>query len=165
VITNLFIDVLLYTNLNFYTVMEKTNSNDDNHNNSHDENDNKVNKVNKEDETLTLDGELQRNDENKIKSNLKVTRNFLMFNVIEGDLEILIPYRDIIFFAVNNEQGFLIMEYNSHDSEDGDLIKFYSDSSQELYDKIQNFNILHENEEFREEPEGENELFTAENLK
>lgn len=136
------------------------------------ENINSDNEKNKEEEineiSFNFEGEMQINNENKIKAIFNISKNCLMFNQIEGDIEIFMPYRDIIFFAVNNENRFLIMEYNSYSSEaeaESSLIKFYSDCPQDQYDKIQSYNILHENEEFREEPEGENELFTAENLK
>ena len=81
--------------------------------------------------------------------------------------EICLMYKNVIFFALNQKENFLLIQYSFSDEDEGDEIKFTpceGTSLEELYALIQDYNLLNPSEEFTNEPEGDNELFTAEKL-
>ena len=97
--------------------------------------------------------------ENK-NTTLTVGENFILFKY-ENNTELLLSYKEIVFFAINEKEKFLIIQYGEEDTQ----IKFYSEDVKEIYDLIDKFNVKHPSEEFANELEGDNELYTADSFK
>ncbi len=129
--------------------------------NSNNEHEHKQKENIKEDELF--EGDLKLSDRELLKASLKITRQLIIIKF--NNEEILIPYRNIIFFAINKEQGYLLIEYSLGDPEKiSEGLKFFCEHVQTVYDAIQYYNIQHPTEEFLEEPEGDNELYTSESF-
>jgi hypothetical protein len=106
---------------------------------------------------------IYRNTENE--GDLIITKQAIIVKFEKQ--EICLMYKNIIFFALNQKENFLLIQYSISDDEEGDEIKYTPTEGtclQEVYNLIQEYNLLNPSEEFKNEPEGENELFTADKL-
>jgi hypothetical protein len=122
------------------------------------------NKENEVENITNFLGKLHYCEKEYLKTKLLITQDFLLFKIEEENKEFFLSYKDLGFFALNEEDGFIMMNTQSDDS----FYKFYPDNkadTQNIYDTINNFNLAHPDEEFEGEPSGNNELYTAESFK
>ncbi len=116
---------------------------------------------------------------------LIANKNFIQFlssqNVSnEQIIDILILYKNLVIFAFDKTEKYILLSYSNDLEDESFQVKFYPDEDKSnkiskiflhneflgeiIYEQLKSFNLQNPSAEFNDELEGENELYTAENL-
>lgn len=105
-------------------------------------------------------------DKSKGEFEFNVTESSITVTYKDGT-NVTLNYSEIISFAMKEKENMLVIEYeDNEDSSELLMLHFNKDKKVKLiYEMINEYNKNINKEEFATDPEGENELYTAESFK
>ena len=105
-------------------------------------------------------------DKSKGEFEFNVTESSITVTFKDGT-NVTLSYSEIISFAMKEKENMLVIEYEENeDNSELLMLHFNKDKKVKLiYEMINEYNKNINKEEFDTEPEGENELYTAESFK
>lgn len=105
-------------------------------------------------------------DKQKGEFDFIITKSSLIVKY-KDETNITLSYSEIISFAMKEKDNMLLIEYEqSEDNSELLMLYFNKDKKVKLiYEMINEYNKQIKKEEFDTEPEGENELYTADSFK
>jgi hypothetical protein len=72
----------------------------------------------------TYSGTYEEKDK-KYECNIQITPNYIRFLNEEKTHDKVITYKDLIFFAMNEENNYIMLDITKSEEDDPDIIKFF----------------------------------------